>query len=63
MKEELFVVENKYAFLEPEYSDWECHLFGSDGTGITWKPVVGHVPCRFWRVMQYLILGNKWRKK
>ena len=46
----------------PEYSEWECHLFGSNGDGITWRPVKGKEPNWFWRKMNYLILGNKWVK-
>ena len=45
----------------PEYSDWECHLFGMH-TGIIVRPIKGNVPNFFWRWMQYLIFGNKWRK-
>ena len=47
---------------QPEFSDWECELFGIKD-GMVLNPIAGNVPNRFWRVMQYLILGNKWRKK
>ncbi len=47
---------------EPELSDWQCHLFGSNGEGISWRPLKGKKPNRFWRWMQFLILGNKWVK-
>ena len=45
-----------------EYSEWQCHLFGSNGDGITWRPLKGQEPNWFWRKMNYLILGNKWVK-
>jgi hypothetical protein len=45
---------------EPELSDWQCHTFGSNGDGITWRPLKGKVPNCFWRKMQYLAFGNKW---
>jgi len=45
-----------------ELSGWRCELFGM-GEGMTYRPVVGCVPNRFWRVMQYLIFGNKWVKE
>ena len=46
----------------PEYSDWECHLFGMH-TGIIVHPIKGNVPNFFWRWMQYLIFGNRWVKR
>lgn len=47
----------------PELSNWECCLFGgSFNDGIHWVPIKGKVPNWFWRLMQYLILGNKWVK-
>jgi hypothetical protein len=45
-----------------EFSDWECELFGS-GQMIVLTPAKNNVPNRFWRLMQYLVFGNKWRKK
>jgi hypothetical protein len=45
----------------PTYSEWRCHLFGSSGMGgITWRPVKGQEPNRFWRFMQYVCFGNRW---
>ena len=44
----------------PEYSEWQCLMFGTDGW--TWRPLKGKEPNWFWRKMQYLILGNKWVK-
>ena len=48
-----------------EYSDWECALFGGgfNGGGFVWVPNKGCVPNRFWRLMQFLVFGNEWRKK
>ena len=48
---------------QAEQSDWICHLFGSNGDGISWTPKKGKVPNWFWRKMQYLFFGNKWVKK
>ena len=46
-----------------EYSEWHCHLFGGiDGDGLTWTPLKGKEPNRFWRWMQYLCFGNRWVK-
>lgn len=47
----------------PEYSDWKCHCFGSRGDGITWTPLKGKEPNRFWRWMQFLCFGNRWVKQ
>ena len=47
----------------PEFSDWQCHLFGSNGDGISWRPTKGKEPNRFWRMMQYLCFGCKWVKE
>jgi hypothetical protein len=44
-----------------EMSDWKCYLFGSDG--ITFQPEKGKEPNWFWRMMQYLLLGNRWVKE
>ena len=47
----------------PDYSEWQCHLFGSDGFGgIPWRPLKGQHPNWFWRKMQYLFFGNTWVK-
>jgi len=47
----------------PEYSEWQCQLFGSGINGIVFRPHKGHHPNWFWRKMQYLCFGNKWEKK
>ena len=53
-------IDDIYIKIEPEKSEWTCHLFG--GSGIQWHPDKGDVPNFFWRWMQYLIFGNKWIK-
>ncbi len=45
---------------EERDTEWTCELFG--GTDIIMTPLKGKVPNWFWRWMQYLILGNKWKK-
>ena len=50
------------AFEPPEYSDWECELFGSGPHGISFRPPKDQEPNWFWRLMQYLCFGNKWKK-
>jgi hypothetical protein len=45
----------------PEPSGWQCELFGAH-SNIVWTPVKGDVPNFFWRWMQYLCFGNKWKK-
>ena len=47
-----------------EYSEWTCHLFGSNGgCGIIYRPSVGKEPNWFWRMTQHLIIGHKWVKE
>jgi len=48
-------------FTKPELSEWECDVFGLKGQ-IRVRPTVKQVPNWFWRLMQYLIFGNEWRK-
>jgi len=45
----------------PVYT-WECLLFGarSREDGITWN--VDRPPNWFWRLMQFIIFGNRWRR-
>lgn len=45
----------------PKPSQWQCHLFGLGGWFVLCPPE-GQVPNWFWRAMQFLILGNRWRK-
>lgn len=44
--------------LYPKYT-WECELFGK-GREIVLS--VEKQPNWFWRAMQYLLIGNKWKK-
>jgi len=44
-----------------ERSEWQCDMFGC-GDFISFRPTKGNEPCWFWRKMQYLLCGNKWRK-
>jgi len=46
-----------------QHSEWTCHLFGSNGDGISWRPNKGREPNWFWRKMQYLFFGNNWVKE
>jgi hypothetical protein len=48
----------------PEPSDWKCYLFGGRHTSsFVWTPTKDHVPCWFWRKMQWIFFGNEWVKK
>jgi len=59
----MFHEEDLRFISNPELSNWECGLFGNDfNGGIIWNPIKGKVPNLFWRTMQYLVFGNKWRK-
>lgn len=45
----------------PEYSNWQCHLFGANpGEGLCYRPLKGNEPNRFWRWMQFICFGNRW---
>jgi hypothetical protein len=58
------VTDNYIVFKTPEYSEWQCYMFGGkpgDGS-ISWRPRKGQEPNWFWRKMQYLCFGNKWVK-
>jgi hypothetical protein len=52
--------ERAAVFPNPDYSEWQCKVFGGDG--IVWTPLKGKHPNWFWRKMQYLCFGNKWEK-
>jgi hypothetical protein len=53
----------KFAFYEAyEPSEWQCELFGAGRLGIVFRPRKGDEPNWFWRWMQYLAFGNRWRK-
>ena len=47
----------------PQFSEWECYLFGTGPQGITLRPLKGHVPNFFWRFMQRILFGNKWVRR
>ncbi|MBC8437093.1 hypothetical protein H8D85_02095 [bacterium] len=57
----------KIKSLKPEKrSDWICYMFGNtpnENTGLKWRPAEGFEPNWFWRKMQWLILGNTWKKE
>ena len=40
---------------------WKCELFGC-GDAVTLGRKSGGQPNWFWRIMQYLLIGNKWKK-
>jgi hypothetical protein len=44
---------------QPKYK-WKCNLFGGSDNDIVLQ--VMKPPNWFWRWMQYLIVGNKWKK-
>ena len=47
----------------PDTSDWECALFGGHfGQGLVYAPTKGSEPNWFWRLMQFLAFGNRWRR-
>lgn len=48
-----------YQIKIPEKSGWRCELFGM-GNSLIIHPT--KVPNKFWRMMQYLIFGNRWKK-
>jgi hypothetical protein len=52
----------KFKFESPPPTTWECELFGCGNALVLHRPE-GQVPNWFWRLMQYLIFGNKWRRK
>jgi hypothetical protein len=58
---ESLTASNSHLVIWPERSEWECELFGA-GRSIVLNPKKGEVPNWFWRQMQYLCFGNKWKK-
>lgn len=50
-----------FIFTPSPSPDWKCELFGTGSMGLCLTPSKDKIPNRFWMVMQYLILGNKWR--
>jgi len=49
---------------QPEYSDWQCYLFGNrpDRCGMIIRPVKGGVPNRFVRWMMWICFDCLWVK-
>ncbi|NBW16897.1 MAG: hypothetical protein EBR82_53860 [Caulobacteraceae bacterium] len=63
-QDSILVAKGKLETIEiPQSSDWECELFGMGQNGIKIVPAVGNVPNAFWRWMQYLAFGNRWRRR
>lgn len=46
---------------DSQLSDWECALFGMESHTI--RPKKGEVPNWFWRWMQFIAFGNRWRRR
>jgi hypothetical protein len=55
------IQKNEFQFYRPPVYAWECQLFGC-GKSIVLQRAAGQQPNAFWRLMQHLILGNKWRR-
>lgn len=54
---------NSTLHLFPKPSKWKCYLFGgTQFSGMTWRPAEGEHPNWFWRLMQFLVFGNRWSK-
>ena len=49
---------NLSSILIPEYSDWRCEMTSN----FFIQPLMGQEPNWFWRKMQYLVFGFKWKK-
>ena len=63
MNDENLKVEGEFTLsLNPEYSDWKCHLFGPQGIGITYQPIKGQVPNAFVRWMMKVCFACTWVK-
>ena len=65
-KEWDYIEEPMITVEEQEFSEWVCYLFGNTPkvkTGLEWRPAKGCEPNWFWRKMQWLILGNTWKKE
>jgi hypothetical protein len=57
-------VNKSYKFcLTPEYSDWNCHLFGAEeNNGISYRPLKGQEPNWFVRWMMKICFACTWVK-
>jgi hypothetical protein len=63
-QDSVWVAKGKLETIEiPQLSDWECELFGMGTNGIKVIPAVGNVPNWFWRWCQFLVFGNRWRRR
>jgi hypothetical protein len=63
--EQVFCVKGSHSYHQPESSEWNCHLFGSDpalGGGLIYTPIKGRVPNWFVRWMMKICLGCCWVK-
>lgn len=47
----------------PEYSDWECQLFGGGADGIVWRPLKGREPNAFHRWMHRIFFACVWVRR
>lgn len=48
----------------PEKSDWYCVILGQDlSDGVVYTPNKGLEPHAFWRLMHFLVLGFRWKKR
>jgi hypothetical protein len=49
----------------PEYSDWQCYMFGSrpDNHGMIYRPIKGYEPSWFVRWMMKVCFDCLWIKK
>ena len=52
---------NDYEIKTYEPSEWSCELFGC-GNSFVLIPAKGKGPNWFWRFMQYICFGNRWKK-
>ena len=48
-------------YANPKYT-YKCELFGMYSQGIMVHTTKENTPNAFWRLMQYLVFGNKWSK-
>jgi hypothetical protein len=59
---DIYIGASSYAtFNEPEPGEWKCEALGLGGW-LVLTPPKGKHPNAFWRVMQYLLVGNKWSR-
>lgn len=59
------IPNEKLKFIElPEYSDWQCYMFGNrpGGAGLIYRPAKNQVPNFFVRAMMRLCFDCLWVK-